>query len=90
MFSSGLLPPTVSIVWAVFHEWVGIAQDMWRAPWCHKLSYLLREPGWSHDGSRETSATLKARANVAGGVLGGVGAEARDAGTSGQGAEALS
>ncbi len=52
---------TFNLVWAVFHEWVGIAQDMWRAPWCHKLSYLLREPGWSHDGSRETSGTIRAR-----------------------------
>ena len=50
-----------NLIWAVFHEWVGIAQDMWRAPWRHKLSYLLREPGWSHDGSRETSDTLRAR-----------------------------
>ncbi|MBU2033070.1 MAG: sterol desaturase family protein [Alphaproteobacteria bacterium] len=50
-----------NLLWAVFHEWVGIAQDVWRAPWQHKLSYLLREPGWSHDGSRETSATIRAR-----------------------------
>ncbi len=44
-----------NLLWAVFHEWIGIAQDMWRAPWKHKLSYLLREPGWTHDGSRQTS-----------------------------------
>lgn len=50
-----------NLIWAVFHEWVGIAQDMWRAPWRHKLSYLLREPGWSHDGSRETSGMIRAR-----------------------------
>jgi hypothetical protein len=35
--------------------------DIWRAPWWHKLSYLLREPGWSHDGSRETSDMIRAR-----------------------------
>ena len=52
---------TFNLVWSVFHEWVGIAQDMWRAPWRHKLSYLLREPGWSHDGSRETSGMIRAR-----------------------------
>ena len=52
---------TFNLIWSVFHEWVGIAQDMWRAPWRHKLSYLLREPGWSHDGSRETSAMIRAR-----------------------------
>ena len=32
-----------------------------RAPWRHKLSYLLREPGWTHDGSRETSSMIRAR-----------------------------
>lgn len=50
-----------NLIWSVFHEWVGIAQDIWRAPWRHKLSYLLREPGWSHDGSRETSDMIRAR-----------------------------
>ncbi len=50
-----------NLLWAVFHEWVGIARDIWGAPWRHKLSYLLREPGWSHDGSRETSAMIRAR-----------------------------
>ena len=50
-----------NLLWAVFHEWVSIAQDMWSAPWRHKLSYLLREPGWSHDGSRETSDQIRAR-----------------------------
>ncbi|MEB3416204.1 sterol desaturase family protein [Alteriqipengyuania sp. WL0013] len=52
---------TFNLLWSVFHEWIGIAQDMWRAPWRHKLSYLLREPGWSHDGSRQTSDTIRAR-----------------------------
>ena len=50
-----------NLLWAVFHEWIGIAQDMWRAPWRHKLSYLLREPGWTHDGSRETSDMIRER-----------------------------
>jgi sterol desaturase/sphingolipid hydroxylase (fatty acid hydroxylase superfamily) len=50
-----------NLLWAAFHEWLGIARDMWRAPWRAKLGYLLREPGWSHDGSRDTSATIKAR-----------------------------
>ncbi len=52
---------TFNLLWSVFHEWVGIAQDMWRAPWRHKLSYLIREPGWSHDGSRETSGMIRGR-----------------------------
>ncbi len=52
---------TFNLLWSVFHEWVGIFQDLWSAPWRHKLSYLVREPGWSHDGSRETSTTIRAR-----------------------------
>lgn len=47
-----------------FHEWIAIARDMRAAPWRHKLSYLLREPGWSHDGSRQTSAMIQAAAGV--------------------------
>ena len=50
-----------NLLWAVFHEWIGMLSDMWRSPWKHKLSYLLREPGWSHDGSRDTSDTIRAR-----------------------------
>ncbi len=50
-----------NLIWAAFHEWVGIARDMWSAPGiANKLSYLLRPPGWSHDSSRETSDTIKA------------------------------
>jgi sterol desaturase/sphingolipid hydroxylase (fatty acid hydroxylase superfamily) len=51
-----------NLLWAAFHEWVGIAHDVLRAPWRHKASYMFREPGWSHDGSRETSKMIKARA----------------------------
>ncbi|QCB53182.1 sterol desaturase family protein [Sphingopyxis sp. PAMC25046] len=50
-----------NILWAAVHEWVGIAKDVWAAPWRHKLDYMWREPGWSHDGSRATSATIKER-----------------------------
>ncbi len=50
-----------NLLWSVFHEWIGIARDMLAAPWRHKLSYLLREPGWSHDGSRETSDAIRTR-----------------------------
>ena len=50
-----------NILWAAVHEWVGIAKDVWAAPWKHKLSYMWREPGWSHDGSRATSAMIKER-----------------------------
>ena len=51
-----------NILWAAVHEWIGIARDVWSAPgWRNKLGYMIREPGWSHDGSRDTSATIKAR-----------------------------
>lgn len=50
-----------NLLWAAFHEWVGIARDMWSAPGLsNKLAYLLRPPGWSHDNSRETSDSIKA------------------------------
>ncbi|WP_315762836.1 sterol desaturase family protein [Sphingomonas sp. Y38-1Y] len=51
-----------NVLWAAVHEWAGIARDVWRAPWGSKLGYLLREPGWSHDGSRETSDMIRRRA----------------------------
>ncbi|MFC4293071.1 sterol desaturase family protein [Sphingorhabdus arenilitoris] len=54
---------TFNLVKVAFHEWTAIARDVWSAPWRHKLSYMIREPGWSHDGSRETSAMIRARAN---------------------------
>jgi len=50
-----------NLLWAVFHEWIGMVRDIWSAPWRYKLSYLLREPGWTHDGSRDTSDTIRAR-----------------------------
>ncbi|MGH6786551.1 MAG: sterol desaturase family protein [Novosphingobium sp.] len=52
---------TFGLFYSVFHEWIGIARDVWTAPWRHKLGYLWREPGWSHDGSRDTSTTIRAR-----------------------------
>ena len=50
-----------NLLWGVFHEWIGIARDVKAAPWRHKLAYLWREPGWSHDGSRDTSDAIRAR-----------------------------
>jgi hypothetical protein len=48
-----------NIIRAAFHEWIGIVQDVVRHP-RHTLGYLFGPPGWSHDGSRETSHHLKA------------------------------
>ncbi|SIO14438.1 Sterol desaturase/sphingolipid hydroxylase, fatty acid hydroxylase superfamily [Parasphingorhabdus marina DSM 22363] len=50
-----------NIIWAAFHEWVGMAKDLWAAPWRYKLNYLIKPPGWSHDGSRDSSETIRAR-----------------------------
>jgi sterol desaturase/sphingolipid hydroxylase (fatty acid hydroxylase superfamily) len=49
------------VLWAAFHEWIGLARDMWRAPWRHKLDYIWRVPGWTHDGSRETTDAIRER-----------------------------
>jgi sterol desaturase/sphingolipid hydroxylase (fatty acid hydroxylase superfamily) len=54
--------PDFNVLRAAFHEWVGIARDVWRAPtWRARLGYMWRPPGWSHDGSRDTSESIKAR-----------------------------
>jgi len=51
-----------NLLWAAFHEWVGIAKDVWAAPGLRaKLGYLVMPPGWSHDGSRDTSEIIKQR-----------------------------
>lgn len=46
-----------------FHEWVGIWRDVTRRgiTMRHRVMYALAPPGWSHDGSRDTSETLRAR-----------------------------
>lgn len=51
-----------NLLWAAFHEWVGIAKDVWAAPDLKsRILYMIAPPGWSHDGSRDTSETIKAR-----------------------------
>ena len=51
-----------NLVWAAFHEWIGIAKDVWAAPTLRaKLGYIAMPPGWSHDGSRDTSEIIKQR-----------------------------
>jgi sterol desaturase/sphingolipid hydroxylase (fatty acid hydroxylase superfamily) len=50
-----------NLLWVAFHEWIGIARDVWSAPWGSKLGYLWRPPGWTHDGSRDTSDMIRAR-----------------------------
>jgi sterol desaturase/sphingolipid hydroxylase (fatty acid hydroxylase superfamily) len=51
-----------NLFWAAFHEWVGIAKDVWAAPDLKsRILYMIAPPGWSHDGIRDTSETIKAR-----------------------------
>ncbi|MGP1351785.1 MAG: sterol desaturase family protein [Parasphingopyxis sp.] len=51
-----------NLLWAAFHEWIDIAKDVATVPGIrNKLGYIFRPPGWSHDGSRDTSDTIKAR-----------------------------
>lgn len=51
-----------NLLWAAFHEWIGIAKDVWAAPdWRARLNYMIKPPGWSHDGSRDTSEIIKER-----------------------------
>lgn len=46
----------------VFHEWKNIFSDLFskKAPLKAKFMYVFGPPGWSHDGSRKTSAQLRA------------------------------
>ena len=50
-----------NLLWSVFHEWISIGRDLWSAPLRYKLNYLLAPPGWSHDGSRDTSDMIRHR-----------------------------
>ncbi|MES2034846.1 MAG: sterol desaturase family protein [Pseudomonadota bacterium] len=51
-----------NILRVAFHEWVGIGKDLASARSPREVvGYLFGPPGWSPDGSRDTSATLKAR-----------------------------
>jgi sterol desaturase/sphingolipid hydroxylase (fatty acid hydroxylase superfamily) len=40
------------------HEWVAIFRDLQKHP-KHSMGYLFGPPGWSHDGSRRTTAQLR-------------------------------
>jgi len=44
----------------IFHEWAAIWDDVRHTKGIrNKLNYMLRPPGWSHDGSRKTSKQLR-------------------------------
>jgi sterol desaturase/sphingolipid hydroxylase (fatty acid hydroxylase superfamily) len=48
-----------NIIRVAFHEWAAIGQDLARHP-RYALGYLFGPPGWSHDGSRQTSEQIRA------------------------------
>ncbi len=49
--------------YVAFHEWVAVFRDALRpAPWRTRISYLLKPPGWSPDGSSHTADELRALA----------------------------
>lgn len=51
---------TFNILRVAFHEWIAMAKDIARQP-RHALGWMFGPPGWSPDGSRETSEMIKAR-----------------------------
>ena len=52
---------TFNPIRVAFHEWVGIFRDVIQPglTWRDRLNYCIKPPGWSHDGSRDTSETIK-------------------------------
>jgi len=51
---------TFNLLRVAFHEWAAIGHDLVRQP-RHALGWLFGPPGWSPDGSRETSDQIRAR-----------------------------
>jgi sterol desaturase/sphingolipid hydroxylase (fatty acid hydroxylase superfamily) len=50
----------------IFHEWIAICKDALQKGLTFKerLGYIFGPPGWSHDGSRQTSKDLQAMENL--------------------------
>ncbi|HAN39085.1 MAG TPA: sterol desaturase family protein [Chitinophagaceae bacterium] len=63
----GLTKPlaTTDLANTLTHEWKDIATDLKRTDitWQQKLQYIFGPPGYSHDGSRQTSDELRALTN---------------------------
>jgi sterol desaturase/sphingolipid hydroxylase (fatty acid hydroxylase superfamily) len=54
---------TFNPIRVAFHEWVGLFRDALQPGirLSDRLSYAFGPPGWSHDGSRDTTETIKAK-----------------------------
>jgi sterol desaturase/sphingolipid hydroxylase (fatty acid hydroxylase superfamily) len=52
---------TFSLLRVAFHEWIAMITDALKPGLrpADRLGYVLGPPGWSHDGSRQTSADIK-------------------------------
>lgn len=58
---------TLNPVTILTHEYIGIARDVSRRGLSlrERLAYVFAPPGWSHDGSRETSESIRLAAGFA-------------------------
>lgn len=53
--------PKKTAISLIFYEWDNIIKDVkQKIPWKWKWKYIFGPPGWSHDGSRQTSKQLRA------------------------------
>jgi hypothetical protein len=58
------LPPTNNPVKLVMHEWIAMGKDLKKkTSLLNKIKYMIKPPGWSHDGSSQTSIELRAALN---------------------------
>jgi sterol desaturase/sphingolipid hydroxylase (fatty acid hydroxylase superfamily) len=54
------IPPTNNPVKLIMHEWQSISKDFSKKiSFSTKIKYLIKPPGWSHDGSSKTSEELR-------------------------------
>jgi sterol desaturase/sphingolipid hydroxylase (fatty acid hydroxylase superfamily) len=53
-------PEDMGAVNVIFHEWKALVADVKAAPGLsNKIKYLIKPPGWSHDGSTQTARVLQ-------------------------------
>lgn len=53
-------PEDTGLANTLFHEWKAMMRDVKRAPGLkNKFLYIIKSPGWSHDGRTQTAKTLQ-------------------------------
>jgi sterol desaturase/sphingolipid hydroxylase (fatty acid hydroxylase superfamily) len=51
-----------NILWAAFHEWIGMIRDVATAQsWRARIGHVLRPPGWRPDGTGMTGEAIRAK-----------------------------